>query len=93
VLDRFRARDPFELSRLDDAPGRVSSAMGLPANGAVTVTHELERASDFVRNSSTKAASLYRHVQTPERISVKPNASGKPRRASAANAPSAGARC
>jgi len=79
ALDELLARRPPEVSGSDDASRCIRSPMRLPADRAVAVADELERSSDFVRNSSTKAASLYGHVETSISTVVRPNVPHHPR--------------
>jgi len=74
VLNGVLACHPPKLSRLDDAPRSIGSAVRLPANGTVAVAHKLEWPSDFVPDRPTQAASLYRHVQTSRGTSARANA-------------------
>lgn len=83
ALQKFLPRSPMKMFRIDHAPGCERSTVGLPANGAMAVTDELEWRSDFIRNSSTKTASLYRHADTFNSTSVRPNVRGQARWAQA----------
>lgn len=76
TLHKVLARRPPKGSWIHDAPCCEGSTVCFPAPGTVAVAEKLEWRSDFVRNSSTKAASLYSHAQTSNETCVRPNGLG-----------------
>src|SRR5262245_31121590 len=60
-LHKLLAGCPTELIGVDDAPRRERSAVGLPANRTVAITHELERAGDLVSHRSAQTAASHSH--------------------------------